>query len=46
MEDALKAQRIIGSARGPAIRLAPHFYNTIEDVDRALDVTAAAIRGS
>ena len=46
VEDALKAQRIIGSARGPAIRLAPHFYNTIEDVDRALDVTAAAIRGS
>lgn len=45
VEVKLRAQRIIGSARGPAIRLAPHFYNTIDDVDRALDATAHAIRG-
>ena len=44
VEATLRDQRIIASARGPAIRLAPHFYNTIEDVDRALDATARAIR--
>lgn len=36
-EHALRERGIIGSARGPAIRLAPHFYNTEADVDRALD---------
>jgi selenocysteine lyase/cysteine desulfurase len=36
VEAALRARGIIASARGPAIRLAPHFYNTTEDVDRAL----------
>ena len=46
VEATLRAQRIIASARGPAIRLAPHFYNTTDDVDRALDATAAAIRGT
>lgn len=45
VEATLREQRIIASARGPAIRLAPHFYNTTDDVDRALDATAAAIRG-
>ncbi len=34
---------IIASARGPVIRLAPHFYSTIEDVDRALDALGAAL---
>jgi selenocysteine lyase/cysteine desulfurase len=37
VEAALRERGIIASARGPAIRLAPHFYNTTEDVDRALD---------
>jgi selenocysteine lyase/cysteine desulfurase len=40
VENALRAQRIIASARGPAIRLAPHFYNTTDDVDTALDALA------
>ena len=26
------------------IRLAPHFYNTLDDVDTALDVLAAVVR--
>jgi selenocysteine lyase/cysteine desulfurase len=43
VEAALREVRIIASARGPAIRLAPHFYNTIEDVDRALDALAGVL---
>jgi selenocysteine lyase/cysteine desulfurase len=45
VEVALRRQGIIGSARGPAIRIAPHFYNTFEEVDRALDVLADEILG-
>jgi selenocysteine lyase/cysteine desulfurase len=41
VETALVERRILASARGPAIRLAPHFYNTVDDVDRALDAVAA-----
>jgi selenocysteine lyase/cysteine desulfurase len=37
IEAALRARGIIASARGPAIRFAPHFYNTTDDVDQALD---------
>jgi selenocysteine lyase/cysteine desulfurase len=37
---------VLPSARGPVIRLAPHFYNTIEDVDVALDVLTAVIAKS
>lgn len=40
VEAALRARGVIASARGPAIRLAPHFYNTAEDVERALDALA------
>lgn len=39
-EGALRARRVIASARGPVIRLAPHFYNTTADVDAALDALA------
>jgi selenocysteine lyase/cysteine desulfurase len=40
VEAALRERGIIASARGPAIRLAPHFYNTTDDVDQALDALA------
>ncbi len=40
VERALRARGFIASARGPAIRLAPHFYNTEDEIDRALDVLA------
>lgn len=40
VEARMRVQGVIASARGPVIRLSPHFYNTIEDVDRALDVLA------
>lgn len=43
MEERLRQHHIIGSARGPAIRIAPHFYNTPDEIDRALDVIAAAL---
>lgn len=32
----LKARRIIGSPRGSAVRLSLHFYNNVEDIDRAI----------
>ena len=41
VEDAMRARGVLPSARGSVIRLAPHFYNTIDDVDRALDTLAA-----
>jgi selenocysteine lyase/cysteine desulfurase len=41
VEVAMRARGIIASARGPVIRLAPHFYSTIEDVDTALDALAS-----
>ncbi|MEP7382947.1 MAG: aminotransferase class V-fold PLP-dependent enzyme [Gemmatimonadota bacterium] len=44
VESALLARGIIASARGPAIRLAPHFYNNEADVDQALDALAGVLR--
>ena len=43
-EAALLDRGIIASARGPAIRLAPHFYNTASDIDRGLDALAEVLR--
>ena len=37
VERAMLAHGVIASARGPVIRLAPHFYSTLEDCDRARD---------
>jgi selenocysteine lyase/cysteine desulfurase len=39
----MRRRGIVPSARGPVIRLAPHFYNTIADVDTALDVMASVV---
>jgi selenocysteine lyase/cysteine desulfurase len=36
-ETLLRERGVLGSARGPVIRLAPHFYSTEEDCDLALD---------
>lgn len=46
VEQAMRDRGILPSARGPVIRLAPHFYSTLEDVDRALDALAAVVRGA
>ncbi len=43
VESAMRAKGVLASARGDAIRLAPHFYSTLHDVDRALDVLAESI---
>jgi selenocysteine lyase/cysteine desulfurase len=37
VEKKLKERGIFVSARGPAVRLAHHFFTTPEDIDRALD---------
>ena len=44
VERRMRAQGIIPSARGEVIRLSPHFYSTLDDVDRALDTLAAVLR--
>jgi selenocysteine lyase/cysteine desulfurase len=44
VEEAMRARHIIPSARGDVIRLAPHFYSTLEDVDSALDVLAEVLK--
>jgi len=44
VEHAMRERGVIASARGDVIRLAPHFYSTTDDVDRALDVLAEVVR--
>ena len=44
LETALRQRGVLASARGPVIRLAPHFYNTDADVDQALDALAEVLR--
>lgn len=44
VERQLRARGVIASARGSVIRLAPHFYSTLEDCDRALDALAGVTR--
>lgn len=39
-EARLRERGILASARGPVIRLAPHFYTSIDDVETALDALA------
>jgi selenocysteine lyase/cysteine desulfurase len=41
VEAAMRARGVLPSARGQVIRLSPHFYNTLGDVDTALDVLAS-----
>lgn len=40
VEQAMRARGVLPSARGEVVRLAPHYYNTLEDIDTALDVLA------
>ena len=44
VEVAMRARGVLPSARGQVIRLAPHFYTTLDDVDCALDTLADALR--
>lgn len=43
VETAMRRRGVLPSARGPAIRLAPHFFNTLADIDTALDTLAAVL---
>lgn len=45
VETRMRDRGVIASARGPVIRLAPHFYNTVEDVDVALDTLVTVLSG-
>jgi selenocysteine lyase/cysteine desulfurase len=44
IEALMRSRGVLASARGPALRLAPHYHSTMEDVDRALDLLAEAVR--
>jgi len=46
VEAKMKERGVIASARGPAIRLAPHFYSTLNDVEVALDSLDEVRKGS
>jgi selenocysteine lyase/cysteine desulfurase len=43
VESAMRVRGVLPSARGDVIRLAPHFYNSMDDVDTALDVLADVV---
>ena len=44
VERNLRERGVIASARGSVVRLAPHFYSTLADVDAALDALADVLR--
>lgn len=43
VEERLRARGVIASARGPVVRLAPHYYNTFDDVDRGVRMLAECL---
>ncbi len=45
VEETMRERGVIASARGPVIRLSPHFYSTVDDVDTALDTLASVVTG-
>jgi selenocysteine lyase/cysteine desulfurase len=45
VEAAMRDRGIVASARGPALRLAPHFYTTLDEVDTALDALKEVLSG-
>jgi len=42
VEADLRNRGVLASARGPVVRLAPHFYSTLDDLEFALDALYAA----
>jgi selenocysteine lyase/cysteine desulfurase len=38
--DALRAKGLICDSRPSLVRLSPHYFNTIEEMDRALELLA------
>lgn len=43
VEASMRGRGVLPSARGPAIRLAPHYHSTVEDVERALDLLVETV---
>ncbi len=43
VEVRMRERGVIASARGPVIRLSPHFYSTVDDADAALDTLASIV---
>jgi selenocysteine lyase/cysteine desulfurase len=41
---ALKAARVVSSMREGAIRISPHFYNTVEEMERVVEILGGASR--
>jgi len=46
VEKELKKRGVLASARGSVIRLAPHFYNTLGEIDSAVYTLAEILRGT
>jgi selenocysteine lyase/cysteine desulfurase len=46
VEVALLERGVLASARGPVVRLAPHFYNTLDEMDTAVDLLAGVLKGT
>ncbi|MEN8376869.1 MAG: aminotransferase class V-fold PLP-dependent enzyme, partial [Gemmatimonadota bacterium] len=46
VEVSLRERGVLASARGPVIRLSPHAYNTLDEVDVALDALADLLIGA
>ena len=44
VELALRAKRIIASSRSDVVRIAPHFFTTLEEIDYVLDAFVAVLR--
>ena len=44
--DALRAQGVITDSRPGLVRLSPHYFNTLEEMDRALELLAPLRAGS
>ncbi|MEH7331510.1 aminotransferase class V-fold PLP-dependent enzyme [Neobacillus drentensis] len=44
LEQFLKTKKIVVSARNDVLRVAPHFYNTAEEVERAIEEILHAIK--
>ncbi len=43
VEQQLRADGVLASARGPVIRFAPHFFSEVSDIDHALDLLAGHV---
>jgi selenocysteine lyase/cysteine desulfurase len=43
---ALKAARVVSSLREGAIRFSPHFYNTVDEMERVVEILDQSLEDS